>query len=78
LRDPIKLLPEGFMQWGNHGCAHNGRENRCHKHDEPIPVRSLVTIRLLGVIEGEQTGFEVRGVHGPERATDLIKKGSKD
>jgi inorganic pyrophosphatase len=98
-------------------------------HDEPIPMRSLVTIRLLGVIEGEQTEdgstvrndrllavttcslqyeqikepndlgqkyldhlsefwvnynalkgkrFEVRGVHGPERATDLIKKGSKD
>jgi inorganic pyrophosphatase len=97
-------------------------------HDESIPVGSLVKIRLLGVIEGDQTEdrntvrndrllavtecsheheqikaidqlgnkfldhltqfwtnynalkgkrFEVRGVHGPKRAAQTIKKASK-
>jgi inorganic pyrophosphatase len=97
-------------------------------HDESIPVGALITIRLLGVIEGDQTEggntvrndrllavtrcshhyeqikdidqlgknfldhltqfwvnynalkgkrFEVRGVHGPKRAAEAIKKASK-
>ncbi len=98
-------------------------------HDESIPVGTLVSIRLLGVIEGRQTehgktvrndrivavttcsheyervkdieqlgkkfldhltqfwvnynalkgkGFDIGGVHGPEHASHLIKKASKD
>jgi inorganic pyrophosphatase len=98
-------------------------------HDESIPVGALINIRLLGVIEGDQTEgantvrndrllavtrcshhyeqiknidqlgknfldhltqfwinynalkgkrFEVRGVHGPGRAAEAIKKASKD
>jgi inorganic pyrophosphatase len=97
-------------------------------HDEPIPVGALVKIRLLGVIEGDQTEdgntvrndrllavtrcshlyepiedidqlgkkfldhltrfwinynalkgkrYEVRGVHGPKRAAEAIKKASR-
>jgi inorganic pyrophosphatase len=97
-------------------------------HDEPIPVGTLVSIRLLGVIEGDQTEdgktvrndrllavttcsheyeqikdveqlgktfldhltqfwvnynalkgkrFQVRGVHGPQHASDIITKTSK-
>ncbi|MEA2840344.1 MAG: inorganic pyrophosphatase [Methylobacteriaceae bacterium] len=97
-------------------------------HDESIPVGALIDVRLLGVIEGDQTEdgntvrndrllavttcshqyqpirhidqlgktfldhltqfwvnynalkgkrFEVRGVHGPKRAREAIKKASK-